>query len=72
MKRKYKIDGLDCATCALKIERKIQTMPAVEECSVNFATGTILVETADNDSQFDNELVRVCKRIIKGIQITPK
>ncbi|WP_243423372.1 cation transporter, partial [Intestinimonas butyriciproducens] len=39
MRRKtYLIDGLDCANCAAKIERKINQLEEVQEATLTFAT----------------------------------
>lgn len=46
VKRKWILDGLDCANCAMKIENKIKKIEGVSSCSVNFATKTMMLETA--------------------------
>lgn len=48
VKRKWMLDGLDCANCAMKIENKVSKIEGVSSCSVNFAMKTMTVEsTAD-------------------------
>ena len=37
------IDGMTCASCALRVERALARVPGVAEASVNFATGTARV-----------------------------
>ncbi|WP_238650762.1 heavy metal translocating P-type ATPase [Paenibacillus piscarius] len=46
VKRKWILDGLDCANCAMKIENKVKKIEGVSSCSVNFATKTMMLETA--------------------------
>ncbi|NQX46716.1 cadmium-translocating P-type ATPase [Paenibacillus tritici] len=46
VKRKWVLDGLDCANCAMKIENKVKKIEGVSSCSVNFATKTMTLETA--------------------------
>ena len=37
--KSYQLEGLDCANCAMKIEKKVQSNTWRKEASVNFATG---------------------------------
>jgi P-type Cu+ transporter len=38
------VEGMDCASCALRVERALQGCPGVERAYVNFATGEATVE----------------------------
>ncbi len=38
MKKIVKLEGLDCANCAMKIEKAVAKIDGVEEASVNFMT----------------------------------
>ena len=40
------LEGLDCANCAMKIEKGVGSIEGVNSCSVNFATKTMILETA--------------------------
>ncbi|MDQ0196184.1 heavy metal translocating P-type ATPase [Paenibacillus wynnii] len=46
LKRQWILEGLDCANCAMKIEDKVKNIEGVSDCSVNFATKTLTMETA--------------------------
>lgn len=37
---KLRLSGMDCADCAISIERSLSSMPGVESAQVNFATST--------------------------------
>ena len=51
MKRNvYILEGLDCANCAAKMERKISTLEGVEEVSITFATGQMRLTAEDPDA----------------------
>jgi len=38
---KYRIEGMDCANCALTLERGVARLPGVEQVQVNFTTETL-------------------------------
>jgi Cd2+/Zn2+-exporting ATPase len=44
---KYTLQSLDCANCAAKIENAVQQTPGVKYASVDFATATLYLDTAD-------------------------
>ncbi len=37
------VEGMECAACAVRIERRLRTVPGVRQASVNFATGEAAV-----------------------------
>ena len=44
MTEKYKVTGMTCAACSLRVEKAVGTLPGVELCSVNLLTGDMSVE----------------------------
>ena len=44
MKKTFRLEGLDCANCAAKIERGIAALDGVSNASVNFMTGKLTIE----------------------------
>lgn len=40
----YAIEGMHCASCAVKIEKALQGAPGVTKATVNFATETVRVD----------------------------
>ena len=62
MKSKFKIQGLDCANCAARLEREIQEVDGVESVNINFMTEKMVVEYDENNGE---ELI---KKIIKFIK----
>ena len=36
MRKSFKLEDLDCANCAAKMQDAISEMPGVEKCTVNF------------------------------------
>ncbi|WIY61864.1 heavy metal translocating P-type ATPase [Bacillus arachidis] len=51
VKRKLVLEGLDCANCAMKIEKDVGGLDGVLSCSVNFATKTMMLETEQNNEK---------------------
>ena len=64
MKRKFKLDNLDCANCAAKMEAAITKLNGVTAVSVNFMTQSLTLE-ADDDlfNSIVDEAVKICKKI---------
>ena len=48
MKKKFKLENLECAHCAQKMEDAINALPDVEEASVSFMTQKLPI-IADED-----------------------
>lgn len=46
MKYVYKMQDLECANCAAKMERAISKLPQVENVTVNFMTQKMTLEVA--------------------------
>ncbi len=62
MKSKFKIEGLDCANCALELERKLQKIDGVEAVSVNFIIQKMEIEYDENKKE---EIIQNVKKVIK-------
>lgn len=64
MKKVFRLDELDCANCAAKMERAIRKIDGVISADISFMSQKLSIEAAD--SSFDgvmDEVKRVCKRI---------
>ena len=64
MKKKFKLEDLDCANCAAKMEDAIKKIPGVNDASVSFMTQKMMVDAVDD--KFDdimNEGVAVCAKV---------
>ena len=44
MKKKFILDGLDCANCAAKMEQAINELDGVNKVTVNFMTTKLVIE----------------------------
>lgn len=64
MKKKFKLQDLDCANCAAKMEEAIKKIDGVTDASVSFMNQKMVLEAEDD--KFDaalKEAVEVCKKI---------
>ena len=59
MRKSYKLDEIDCANCAQKLEDQIKKLPGVQDAKVNFLTQKLTL-VAD-DAEFAEVLERVVK-----------
>ena len=64
MRKVYKLEDLDCANCAAKMEDAIRKIYGVQDVSVNVMTQklTLVCEEADLDGIL-KKAVTVCKKI---------
>lgn len=65
MKRAFKLEGLDCAVCASKIESAVQSLDGVAFVTVSSVTGKMVIE--GNAMKFD-KIVSKARNIIKKIE----
>lgn len=65
-KESLKIEGMSCAACALKIEKKLTKLPGVKGANVNFATEKATVEF-DDQSLGKDQLEEAVKELGYGI-----
>ena len=64
MKKKFKLQDLDCANCAAKMEESIKKIPGVNDASVSFMTQKMSIDAEDD--KFDEmmkEVVAVCAKV---------
>lgn len=64
MKKTFKLQDLDCANCAAKMERAIQQVEGVLSASVSFMTQKLSIEIADEN--FDSVWKKVKKAAKKA------
>ncbi len=46
--KSYRLEGLDCANCAMKIEKGVQQIDGVKEATVNFTSGKLTIDVAED------------------------
>lgn len=64
MKKIFKLQDLDCANCAAKMENAIKKIDGVEDASVSFMSQKLTLIADEN--KLDNimkQAVKICKKI---------
>lgn len=64
MRKKYHIEGIDCANCAAKVEKKMNELPDVE-VTLTFATSQLMVD-AENPDEVLPELRKIADKMEPG------
>lgn len=57
---KFKIEGLDCAHCALEVEEALKEMDGIEDANVNFGQSTISYTT---DTVKVEDVIKLVKQV---------
>ena len=64
MKKVYRLENLDCAHCASKIEQAIARLEGVDSVSVSFLTQKLILKAEENKIEsIMNQAVQICKKI---------
>ncbi len=63
MKKKFKLQDLDCANCAAKMEDAIKKIPGVNDANVSFMTQKMTIDA--DDGQFDEIMRQVAAACAK-------
>lgn len=65
MKKKFKLENLDCANCAAKIEEKVKNIDGVDNASVSFMMQKLVIEA---DESVMDRVVSEAKSVIKAVE----
>ncbi|NLA70234.1 MAG: heavy-metal-associated domain-containing protein [Clostridiales bacterium] len=63
MKKKFKLENLDCANCAQKMEDSINKIEGVNAATISFLTLKLIIDA--DEENFENILDEAQKRIHK-------
>lgn len=73
MKKTFKMQDLDCAHCASKMEDAIRKIDGVTSASVNFLMQKLTIE--GDDARFDQivkEAVKACRKVDSDCEVIVK
>ena len=65
MKKKFILEGIECANCAAKMENAINKLDGVKEATVNFMTQKLVIEGEDEKMPI---IVQEAEKIVKDIE----
>lgn len=64
MKKKFKLQDLDCANCAAKMEESIKKINGVNDANVSFMTQKMTIDAEDEKfDQIMQEVIKVCAKV---------
>jgi len=63
MRKTFKVEDLDCANCAAKVENAVKKIEGVKDASVSFIMQKLTVEA--DDDVFDSVMKKVVKTAAK-------
>lgn len=64
MKKAFKLEDLDCANCAAKMERSIAKIDGVQSVNVSFIAQKMTIEA--DDEKFDGimeQVIKTCRKV---------
>ena len=64
MKKAFKLEDLDCANCAAKMERTIGKIDGVQSVNVSFIAQKMTIEA--DDEKFDGimeQVIKTCRKV---------
>ena len=70
MKKVYRLEDLDCANCAAKMERAVAKIDGVNEVSISFMGQRMSIDA--DESRFEeimDKVERACKRVEPDFRI---
>ena len=64
MKKVYRLENLDCAHCAAKMETAIAKLEGVTKVQISFLTQKLTLETdCDDQTAIVEEAKKICKKV---------
>lgn len=64
MKKKFKLEDLDCANCATKMEEAIKKIPGVNDAVVSFMTQKMTIDAEDERfEEIMDEVAKTCAKV---------
>ena len=63
MKKKFKMQDLDCANCAMKMETAIRKIDGVNDATVSFMTQKLTIDA--DDEKFESIMDQVVRECLK-------
>ncbi len=68
MKRSFKLQDLDCANCAAKMESAINQLPAVNKATISFMTQKLVLDADVADANALDAVIAEAQAICSSIE----
>jgi len=65
MKKSFKLEELDCANCAAKMEAAIAKIPGVKKVNINFMAQKMILEAEDDAFE---EVLALAQKKVKEVE----
>ncbi|MBQ3572320.1 MAG: cation transporter [Clostridia bacterium] len=70
MKKVFKVENVDCAHCAMKMQQGIEKINGVESAVLNFMTQRLTIEFDETKQErILEEAEKACKKIDRDVKI---
>ncbi|MBO5449883.1 MAG: heavy-metal-associated domain-containing protein [Ruminococcus sp.] len=71
MRKTFRLEDLDCANCAAKMENGIKELEGVSDCTVSFMSQKMTIETEDGTDidKLMKKVVKLCRKIEPDCEI---
>ena len=64
MKKKFKLEDLDCANCAAKMQHAIEKIDGVKSANISFMQQQLIIEAEESEfSRIMDLAAKACKKI---------
>ena len=71
MKKKYKLNEIDCANCARKLEEAVCEVPGVTSAKVNYMMQKLTFEADEADiGEVEKAVLAVCRKMEPDMEVT--
>ena len=68
-KKRYTLEGLDCAGCAAKIEAAVSKADFAENASVDFMHKRLTVQLKDGAGDVRDDIQKIADSVTSGVQV---
>jgi len=70
MKKTYKMENLECANCAAKMESAISKLDGVKAVTVSFMTQKLTLETeTEEQKELLKQIVKICRKYEPDVNV---
>ena len=72
MKKKYKLNEIDCANCAMKLEEAVKAVEGVTSAKVNYMMQKLTFEAEEGGiAEVEKVVLGVCRKMEPDMEVTP-